>query len=132
MIGGPWILMDQMTSWTDDDIESAKRNVALYKRIRSRFRDARVYHLRRPDGAEWDGLQVHQPATDKGIIYLFQPPAATSNQIEMVLGGLMADRIYRLTSGTSGESWTAKGEALMSGELSRTLIPGTSDGIWVD
>src|SRR5215217_5729993 len=92
MIGGPWILMDQMTAWTDLDVTVAKRNIALYKRIRSRFRDARIIHLRRPDGAEWDGLQVHQPATDKGVVYLFQPPAATGDQVECSLRGLIADR----------------------------------------
>src|SRR5687768_13731762 len=96
MIGGPWILMDQLTDWTADDVETARRNVALYKRIRSRFRDGRVWHLRWPDGAAWDALQVHQPETDRGVLFLFQPPAATTDRVRLSLRGLDSEQSYRL------------------------------------
>ncbi|MEA2512653.1 MAG: alpha-galactosidase, partial [Thermomicrobiales bacterium] len=132
MIGGPWILMDQMTAWGVDDIATAKRNIALYKRIRPRFRDARVYHLRKPDGAGWDGLQVHQPGTDSGVVFLFQPAGAQGEQFVLRLFGLEPERGYRVTSGVSGERWEVLGERLMGVGLGRTMGAGVSDVLLVD
>jgi hypothetical protein len=132
MIGGPWILMDQLTAWSPAEVETARRNVALYKRIRPRFRDARVYHLRRPDGAAWDALQVHQPSTDRGVLFLFQPPAATSDQATPTLRGLDPTRLYRLSSQMIEETWTVSGADLAREGLVRSMEPGSSDVILVD
>ena len=132
MIGGPWILMDQLTEWTAEDIGSARRNVALYKRIRSRFRDARVEHLRWPDGASWDALQAQQTDTGEGVLFLFQPPAAMSTQVDVALRSLDPTGTYRLTSGVSGQEWTSTGADLMEAGLVRVMTPGTSDVVLID
>ncbi len=132
MIGGPWILMDQLTEWTADDIDSARRNVALYKRIRSRFRDARVEHLRWPDGASWDALQAQQTDTGEGVLFLFQPPATAAKSVTVQLRGLDPDRSYRLTSGVSGKEQTATGASWMTTGLVEDMPPGTSDIILID
>jgi hypothetical protein len=130
MIGGPWILMDQMTAWNEDDVATAKRNVALYKRIRGRFRDASVFHLRRPDGVIWDGLQVHQAGSDSGVVFLFQPGA--DGEVVAKLRGLERGKVYRVTSGVSGESWDVAGEVLMGEGLRRVIGAGTSDILILD
>jgi alpha-galactosidase len=132
MIGGPWILMDQLTSWTDEDAASARRNVTLYKRIRSRFRDARVEHLHWPDGESWDALQAQQPVTGEGVLFLYQPPATRTRQVEVPLRSLDPMQTYRLTSGVTGEEWTATGADWMAAGLVREMGPGTSDIILID
>lgn len=131
MIGGPWILMDKLSDWTAADAESARRNIALYKLIRPRFRDAQVYHPQWPDGAAWDALQVHQPATDQGILYVFQP-LATSERVAVSLRGLDPHRTYRLASGVSGEEWRATGAALGEKGFERVMSSGSSDVILID
>jgi hypothetical protein len=88
--------------------------------------------LRWPNGGAWDALQVHQPATDRGALFVFNPPAATTDRIALSLRGLDPARSYRLTSGVSGEEWTATGEALKGEGIHRAMAPGTSDVFLVD
>ncbi len=110
MIGGPWILMGRAAEWNALEVETVRRNVALYKRVRPLFREAQVYHLRYPDGVGWDGLQVHHPSKDIGAVLLFRPNG--SSPVQVKLKGLDPDVAYSLVS-TDGRIWEVGGDELM-------------------
>lgn len=132
MIGGPWILMGRADEWTSHEIDCARRNVALYKRIRPLFHAGKVHHLRKPDGARWDAYQIHHAGTERGVLYVFQPPLAREAVIRAALAGLTPHVTYRLTSSTSQESWTADGAILMTHGFECTLPAGQSDVILIE
>src|SRR5581483_5571727 len=43
MFGGPWMLMQKITEWSEGDIAVATREVGLYKSLRGLIRDAKVF-----------------------------------------------------------------------------------------
>ncbi|ACZ43404.1 glycoside hydrolase clan GH-D [Thermobaculum terrenum ATCC BAA-798] len=129
MLGGPWILMDRAADWGPLEIEIARRNIALYKRIRPLFRDARVHHLRCPDGDGWDGLQLHQPSADRGVVLLFRPRGAP--MVRARLRGLDPQVTYLLET-ASGRSWEADGGQLMEMGLHLDLPDGGSEVIFLE
>lgn len=61
--------------WTDEEKEAVRQAVATYKtRIRPLVRNADLYQiLPRPNGRDWDGVQYYEPATKRGVVYLFKP-----------------------------------------------------------
>ena len=86
--------------------------------------NAGVWHfLPRPDGKNWDGIQYHDPATQKGVVYLFKP-AAGPDTMKIRLRGLQADARYRVSfeDGSnpavekSGEELTAGIDVTLKGE----------------
>jgi alpha-galactosidase len=79
-------------------IEVAKESISLYKtRIRPLIREGNLYHVfLRPDGTDWDGVQLHDPAKGKGAVLLFKP----NNKVDtrrIVLKGLDRTKTYALT-----------------------------------
>ena len=84
--------------WTDEEKAAVKAAVATYKtRIRPLVRNADLYHiLPRPDGKNWDGIQYYDPATKKGVAYLFKPAAGTDT-MPIKLRGLDPLINYRVT-----------------------------------
>jgi len=84
--------------WTDEEKAAAKAAVATYKaKIRPLVRNADLYHiLPRPDGKNWDGIQYYDPATRKGVVYLFKPAAGT-NTTTIKLLGVEPKTTYRVT-----------------------------------
>jgi alpha-galactosidase len=84
--------------WTDQDKQNMKKAVETYKtRIRPLVRNADLYHiLPRPDGKNWDGIQYHDPATGKGVVYLFKP-SAVADTITLKLRGIESAATYGLT-----------------------------------
>lgn len=86
------------TAWTDEEKAAVQAAVVTYKtKIRTLVRHADLYHvLPRPDGRNWDGIQYHDPATQRGAVYLFKPAAGRDSMV-IPLRGLEPDRRYRVT-----------------------------------
>ena len=68
--------------WTRQERDALKACVDTYKtRIRPLVRKADLYHVfGRPDDRGRDGIEFYNPATGKGVVYLFQPSAAAPPQ----------------------------------------------------
>ena len=84
--------------WTEEEKAAVKAAVETYKtRIRPLVRSADLYHiLPRPDGKNWDGIQYYDPATRKGVTYLFKPAAGTDT-MNIKFRGVEPKTIYRVT-----------------------------------
>lgn len=120
--------------WTDEERESAKRAVAIYKEwIRPLLRDVKVHHiLPRPDGMHWDGMFYWSASHRRGMIFIFRPDASEEQQT-VKLKGLDAGQRYRLwCEDGSVEPGVRTGAELMSAGLSICLRECyTSDLIYV-
>jgi hypothetical protein len=84
--------------WTAEEKEAVKAAAATYKtKIRPLVRNANLYHIfPRPDDRGWDGIEYYDPATGKGVVFLFKPDSPNDTQA-VKLKGLEADQTYRLT-----------------------------------
>lgn len=84
--------------WSAGQKAAIKRAVTTYKeRLRPLVRNADLYHIfPRPDGKHWDGIEYFDPATKKGVAYLFKPENG-QDTTTVKLRGLRADAVYRVT-----------------------------------
>ena len=141
---GPEGFPGHVAPWTEEQKQDIKKAVYTYKtRIRPLIRTANVYHIfPRPDGIHWDGIEYFDPASRKGVVYIFKPnindteptPGLkkivpllndTSNYIK--LKGLDPNQNYRLTfeDGTNKEA-VLKGSELLEKGIEITLHNGTT------
>lgn len=101
--------------WTDAHRAVIKQAVSTYKeKLRPLIRQANLYHIfPRPDNRSRDGIQYYDPATGKGVVYIFQPVDQTPSIIR--LKGLMPGETYRLSfEDASQPPATMSGAALMN------------------
>ena len=69
MFGGPWHFMNPMTEMTPGAVDMAAGEIQIYKNIRRRIRDGRVYHLTPPpDSGRIDALESFTPVDDTAIV----------------------------------------------------------------
>ncbi len=68
--------------WTDEEKQAVAACVNTYKtKIRPLIRNADLYHIfPRPDGRVWDGIEYYDPATGKGVVYIFKPDSPNDTQ----------------------------------------------------
>jgi hypothetical protein len=85
-------------AWTDEEKAAVATAVATYKtKIRPLVRNADLYHiLPRPDNRNWDGIQYFDPATKRGVVYLFKPATGTDS-MTIKLRGVEPGARYRVT-----------------------------------
>ena len=113
-----WLtIMQDTTAWTEEQHESAKAALALYKSdLRPLIRDADLYHVSgRPDGVHWDGIEYFDSAKGRGVLYAFRGSTPAESRHNFVLKGLHADRSYQLRfQDHSAPDRKASGRELMS------------------
>jgi alpha-galactosidase len=118
---GYWSLSADTTKWSADKIEACRKDIAAYKRIRPILRNGNVYHiLPRPDGRHWDGLEFYDPASGRGVAFVFRPDSPDSQQV-IYLKGLEPNTRYRVSFEDTAEAFTRDGRALMNDGLGVTL-----------
>lgn len=109
--------------WTQEEKDTLKACVNTYKdKIRPLLRSGDLYHIfQRPDGRRRDGIEYYDPATAKGVIYLFQP---TSEEREGLVRfkGLNPELKYRVRfEDNSNPSCVEVGAVLMETGVKVTL-----------
>lgn len=100
--------------WTDKQKADITKAVKTYKeKLRPLIRSANLYHiLPRPDERSRDGIEYFDPATGKGVVYLFQP--TTNDKKPIKLKGLDPVANYKLEfEDGSNPSTTMSGAELM-------------------
>ncbi|MHB8866116.1 MAG: LamG-like jellyroll fold domain-containing protein [Pirellulaceae bacterium] len=111
--------------WTADEKEAVRGCVETYKsRIRPLVRQADLYHvLSRPDGRHWDGLEYYDPATGKGVVFLFKPSNEIATQ-RVQLRGLDETRSYRLDFEDGTHASCIRSAAELMGQGMQLSLPG--------
>jgi alpha-galactosidase len=121
MFGGPWILMQRIVEWGQADVDTAAREVALYKSLRLQIRDGKVYHLTpRPDGVHNEVLQSHHSGLDGSVIFVFRPERGSETSTVMPRG-LVNDHQYEVSLEEAGASFITSGRDLMTRGLEVSL-----------
>ncbi len=130
-----WLtVMQDTTSWTPEQHNAAKAEIALYKqRLRPLIRDADLYHISaRADGVHWDGMEYFDPRSKRGVVYAFHSSSTHEAQHRFVLRGLLPNAHYRLhfRDHTSPDRVMSGTELLRSGMLVNLPAPDSSELIF--
>jgi alpha-galactosidase len=115
--------------WTEEEKAAVKAAVNTYKtKIRPLVRNADLYHiLPRPGVTGRDGIQYYDPATKKGVVYLFGRGSTT-----LKLRGIEPGVRYRVTfEDGSNPDVEKSGEELAAG-LAVTLKNANSELIFLE
>jgi hypothetical protein len=108
LFGGPWIFMNKLAEMKVADLEYAASEISLYKSLRRRIREGRVFHLAAPDLKQIDAIQSHHEATDTAVVIIHRPDIA-QDQIVLKPGGLNPAVLYRAKLHGQGQEWVLIG-----------------------
>src|SRR5438552_746316 len=113
MFGGPFILMNRITDWSGSTFDFVKREVALYKFVRSMIRDAKIYHLTPPpDGSFNDAMEAYDSREDRSFIFVYGGgPTATVDYVHP--RGLTPTALYWVNFLEVEHSYVASGQNIM-------------------
>jgi alpha-galactosidase len=120
--------------WTEEEKDSAKRSVEIYKRwVRPMLKDVKVHHiLPRPDGVHWDGMFYWSPSLKRGTLYIFRPESKDEQRTVKLKGLVPSEKHWLWCEDGSIEPGERMGHDLMGGGLTiRLPAPYTSDLIYV-
>jgi len=95
MMGAWQIDPTDTPKWTDEEQDSARRSVEVYRQwIRPMLADVQAHHvLPRPDGVRWDGLFYWSPRLRRGTLYVWRPDSPDARHT-VRLKGLEPDQEY--------------------------------------
>jgi alpha-galactosidase len=132
-----WLtIMIDTTTWSAEQHEEAKKEVALYKNeLRPLIRDASLYHVSpRPDGIHWDGIQYWDTNRRRGVVYAFRGTIEGEKTHSFALKGLQPSAMYRIKFyDHSSADRTMTGRELMGRGLKATLaLPNSSELIFIE
>ncbi|MEV0563658.1 GH36 C-terminal domain-containing protein [Dactylosporangium sp. NPDC050588] len=101
-----------LSAWSDGRHEQARRNIALYKRIRATVQRGAQYRIGDPPGAGLTAIQY--VLGDETVVFVYRPRAEVApGPTALRLAGLDPDATY--TDPDTGTA--ASGRALMSAGL---------------
>jgi alpha-galactosidase len=112
--GGPMILMEDITTWSDDDMALVAKEVSIYKSLRGLIRDGKVYHLGpAPSLSGNSAIESYNAAMDAAVVYAYRVQS-DSDSLQVNPRGLRTDGFYTVTLQDAGISWSADGATLMA------------------
>ncbi len=97
MFGGPWIFMNHLPEMSQGSLDLAKREVALFKRLRARLRIGKVLHISgRPDGRAIDAIASYSPQSDSAVAFIYRSVQSRPRTYRLRVPGLNPTTSYRL------------------------------------
>ena len=111
--------------WNQSEKDAVKACVDTYKaKLRPLVRMADLYHIfPRPDGRKWDGLEYYDPASRKGVVYLFKPSAEPATEI-IRFKGLDAGQRYRVSFEDGTQPSSVRSAAELTDQGLRVILKG--------
>jgi hypothetical protein len=121
MFGGPWIFMNRLTHMRPQDLAFASSEIRIFKSIRKRLREGRVFHLTpRPTETSFDAIQSYHEATGSAIVFAYRAQSPL-DQRTIRLRGLKPEVRYRVRFQEYAGRPTLTGEHLMQRGLTIRL-----------
>jgi hypothetical protein len=94
MFGGPWIFMNRLATMRPIDLAFAASEINVYKSIRQRVSEGRVFHLTgRPSETSFDVIESYHDATDTAVVFAYRAESPVA-QRPVRLRGLRPDGLY--------------------------------------
>ncbi len=122
MFGGPWMLMQRIAEWTEEDLATAAAEIALYKALRPIIRDGKVFHLTpRPDGTRNEAIQAYNPRLNRSVIFVFRHEGSETSLL-VKPRGLVPNSEYRFRLEEAGTTEVATGRDLMENGIDVPLL----------
>jgi alpha-galactosidase len=123
MFGGPFILMNPITKWSEGTINFVKREITIYKSVRDLFRDSRIYHVTPPpDGETNDAMQAYDPDQDRSVMFAYNDGRSEVSFVQP--RGLNPDALYWIGFLEVPRSYVATGSQLMQNGIA-VILPGS-------
>jgi hypothetical protein len=114
MFGGPWIFMNRLPQMSARDIDFAASEIRLYKTMRARIRDGKVFHLTGPPAERHiDAIESYDRTTDSALVFVFRAGAPESST-RVEIRGLNPGRMYRVAFQNFPRVLQVSGAELMS------------------
>lgn len=133
MFGGPWIFMNRLEQMRLEDLELAAGEIGIFKSIRRRIRDGKVFHLTgRPSETSWDALQSLHEESGSAIVIVHR--ADTRIRPRVRLRGLDPERTYHVHFQQDHRNLVMTGRQLMQAGVAMMALSGrwSSDIMYVD
>ena len=117
MFGGPWIFMNRLAMMRMQDLSFAASELRIYKSIRKRVRESRVFHLTAPPTeTSFDALQSYHEATDTAIVFAHRGDSSVADRA-FRLRGLRPAARYRVHFQDDSRELLRTGKELMQSGL---------------
>jgi alpha-galactosidase len=126
IFGGPLILMQQVTEWSDAQMSETANAIAEYKALRALVRNAKIIHLLAPSnnlegqGWGWDAIQAVSADQRHSAVMVYRARGGPEARA-IHLRGLLADASYHVTYADRPDETTLTGAALAAEGVALTL-----------
>lgn len=133
LFGGPWIFMNRLSAMKPDDLAFAASEIRLFKTIRTRIRDGKVYRLtERPEEDRIDAIQSYHEPTDSAIAIVTRD-GGESDSFILRPRGLKVGGLYRVRFQDDTRILTITGDELMRvGVTVRLPLKKISEIVYID
>jgi alpha-galactosidase len=137
IFGGPLILMQQITEWTDEQMAQTRAAIAEYKELRTLVRDAKIIHLLPPlynverTGWGWDAIQAVAAGQKRSAVMVYRAMGDTPSKV-IRPRGLDPDAIYQVRLTDRGDAFKISGGALAHDGIELVLDELSSEIVRLD
>lgn len=128
IFGGPLILMQRLTEWSDAQMQATHDAIAQYKQLRPIIRDAKIIHLLPPHnnldglGSGWDAIQAVAPDQAQSVVMVYRAQGGPETHI-IRPRGLQPERQYRVHTAEGKDMGQYTGAALAQEGFVLSLPP---------
>jgi alpha-galactosidase len=114
IFGGPWIFMNKLLDLSPEELDFAASEVRLFKAIRGKVRDGKVYRLTdRPEEGRVDAIQAYHAESDSAVAVVTRDGSASA-RFMLRLRGLNPEATYRVRFQDDPRSMALTGAQLMN------------------
>ena len=130
--GGPWVLMNQLTSLSSDKLDFLTDQIRNYKNQRVDISSGKVFHLNAPGANLTDAIQSYNEATDTAIAVVTRAASTTSSYL-FKAKGLNPQQRYTVWFEIAPAVYSQTGAQLMTSGIRVPLpAPYTSDVVHIE
>ncbi len=131
--GGPMILMEDIASWSADDMALVSQEISIYKSLRGLIRDGKVYHLDPyPTLVNNSAIESYNAAMDAGVVFAYRT-ASSDASLQVTPRGLRPYGLYSVTYQDARTTWISDGNTLMTKGFSVTLpTPQSAEIVYIN
>ncbi len=112
--GGPMILMEDISTWSPDDVALVSKEISIYKSLRGLIRDGKVFHLGPyPGFHNSSAIESYNASMDSAVIYAYRTQGQSAT-LQVNPQGLQPNGYYSVRFQDAGTSFITAGATLMN------------------
>ena len=124
MFGGPFIMMNRITDWSQGTANFVRREIDMYKSLRGLIDDAEIYHVSPPpDGENNDAIEAYDGVQDRAVLFVYGNSHSDVTYVQP--RGLNPSALYWIGFLEVPRSYLATGAQLMQDGIP-VILPGES------